>query len=354
MVLARRTLVLGLAVALLLIDISAGPASHAQTDPAPSNGPTADPGGPYSGNAGQGVRFDGSASSDPDGQIVSYQWDFGDGATSSELKPYHVYAGSGTYEVSLTVVDDAGLTATASTLAEIGPSLDLFQVSANHRMLEHIDGSPFYPNAETAWSIAWELNRNEVVEYFSTRKDQGFNTILMAALVHFGGGEAVSVMGDPAFEVVGGKIDPSRPVVTPGSDPDDPEQYDYWDHLDFVLDSAAAHGLFVVLLPTWGNHVAGSWNGRDTEEIVFDVANAYTYGRWIGDRYGLRTHLAWSLGGDRSAVYSSDKDYRPVWRAMAEGLSDGVNGENVQDGVSDYTTTLVTYHPRKTHPNSSG
>ncbi len=58
------------------------------------------------------VPFD-DTSVDPDGQIVAWQWDFGDGTTSTEQYPSHTYAGPGTYPVRLTVTDDGGLQATA-------------------------------------------------------------------------------------------------------------------------------------------------------------------------------------------------------------------------------------------------
>jgi PKD repeat protein len=58
--------------------------------------------------------FDASASYDPDGSIVSYAWDFGDGATSTGQNPSHTYAADGTYTVSLTVTDDSAATDTAS------------------------------------------------------------------------------------------------------------------------------------------------------------------------------------------------------------------------------------------------
>jgi hypothetical protein len=54
--------------------------------------------------------FDGSASTDPDGAVVAYDWDFGDGNSSSEEMPMNVYAASGTYAVSLTVTDNEGAT----------------------------------------------------------------------------------------------------------------------------------------------------------------------------------------------------------------------------------------------------
>ena len=57
--------------------------------------------------------FDGSGSSDSDGSIASYAWDFGDGSKTTEAKPSHTYAEGGTYTVTLTVTDDAGATNSA-------------------------------------------------------------------------------------------------------------------------------------------------------------------------------------------------------------------------------------------------
>jgi len=48
------------------------------------------------------------ASYDPDGFVVSWSWSFGDGATSGERNPTHTYSTPGTYEVTLTVTDNAG------------------------------------------------------------------------------------------------------------------------------------------------------------------------------------------------------------------------------------------------------
>jgi PKD repeat protein len=52
--------------------------------------------------------FDGTGSSDSDGSVVSYAWDFGDGATSTESAPSHAYAHGGDYTATLTVTDDRG------------------------------------------------------------------------------------------------------------------------------------------------------------------------------------------------------------------------------------------------------
>ncbi len=60
------------------------------------------------------IQFDGSNSIDPNGTINSYSWDFGDGTTASTESPSHTYNDLGRYKVSLTVVDNEGLSATVS------------------------------------------------------------------------------------------------------------------------------------------------------------------------------------------------------------------------------------------------
>jgi PKD repeat protein len=57
----------------------------------------------------QGVQFLGVESTDPDSDPLSYSWSFGDGATSSQRDPLHVYPDDGTYTATLTVTDSDGL-----------------------------------------------------------------------------------------------------------------------------------------------------------------------------------------------------------------------------------------------------
>ncbi len=67
------------------------------------------------------VHFDGTSSSDPDSQIVSYSWNFGDGSTSEGSRVSHSYSEPGTYQATLTVTDEIGLTAQATKTIIVSP-----------------------------------------------------------------------------------------------------------------------------------------------------------------------------------------------------------------------------------------
>ncbi len=103
----------------------------------PNQPPTANVGGPYSGFRNQPVVFNGAASSDPDGNPLTYAWSFGDGTSGAGARPTHVYAASGVYAVTLVVSDGLASSAPATTTVTItnrapvanpgGPYLSLFK-----------------------------------------------------------------------------------------------------------------------------------------------------------------------------------------------------------------------------------
>ncbi|PNV86217.1 MAG: hypothetical protein C0610_07815, partial [Desulfobacteraceae bacterium] len=74
---------------------------------------------PTSGDAPLAVSFNASASSDPDGTIVSYSWNFGDGATATGVSRSHTYGSAGNYTATLTVTDDDGATDSSSRLIQV-------------------------------------------------------------------------------------------------------------------------------------------------------------------------------------------------------------------------------------------
>lgn len=72
--------------------------------------------------SGASASFDASTSSDPDGTVTGYAWDFGDSSTGAGVKPNHVYQAPGTYDVTLTVTDNSGARASVTHQVEVASS----------------------------------------------------------------------------------------------------------------------------------------------------------------------------------------------------------------------------------------
>lgn len=143
--------------------------------------PVADAGGPYIGGPGQNIQFNGTGSSDPDGDALTYAWDFGDGGTGSGPTPTHAYALVNGYLATLTVTDDGGPNLSASDVAGVqilnsvpatvavklsgasmkvtGGGTQLIGVELNTRPVTDVDGptcrlSTTYPGAGSVLEIS--------------------------------------------------------------------------------------------------------------------------------------------------------------------------------------------------------
>lgn len=107
----------------LTFSVSDGHASDSEvitiTVSANNSPPVANAGGPYNGGTGQPVQFDGSGSSDPDGNALTYDWSFGDGSNGTGATPSHAYAVAGNYIATLTVTDNGSPALSSSDQASV-------------------------------------------------------------------------------------------------------------------------------------------------------------------------------------------------------------------------------------------
>ncbi|HMH21316.1 MAG TPA: glycoside hydrolase family 140 protein [Puia sp.] len=180
--------------------------------------------------------------------------------------------------------------------------------------LQYEDGTPFFWLGDTGWEIFHRLTLPEITEYLDNRAAKGFNVIQAVALGEFDGLRRPNRYGQTPLQ----NLDPTRP------------NEDFFTIIDSTIKMALLRNLFIGLLPTWGDKVTPHWGDGP---VVFDSANAYIYGKWIGQRYKKYPNIIWILGGDRPAVKDSS-DWRPVWRQMAKGIIDATDHH-----------CLITYHP---------
>ncbi len=233
----------------------------------------------------------------------------------------------------------------------------------NPHLLETKSGEPVFLNNFTVWQLLRNGSREEIREFIGILKENKYNVLSLMILDIDLASPGRNFYGDMAFSLdEKGRPDPQRPIVTEGNDPAVAEEYDFWDHLDFVVETAEEMGMYISLHPAWGDWFSGKYSGEPGSMTIFNAENAYQYGLLLGNRYKEKQHIIWMLGGDRSAVYDSKTrgersqvyDYRPLYPPMAEGLADGTNGMTATfDGQADYSNMLISYHPRKWAPNSS-
>lgn len=188
-------------------------------------------------------------------------------------------------------------------------------VSENNRFLVTEDGKPFFWLADTAWELFHRCNQEEADMYLTKRAEQGFNVVQAVALAQLDGLHTPNPYGEVPLH----DLDPTRPNEK------------YFEHVDYIIKKADDLGIYVALLPTWGDKVFSK--GKDGPEI-FNPTNARVFGDWIGNRYRDFDNIVWVVGGDRSP--RDDSQDVVVWNAMAEGIAEGTGG---------YDKALMSFHP---------
>jgi hypothetical protein len=185
------------------------------------------------------------------------------------------------------------------------------RVSDNRRYLVFEDGSPFFWLGDTAWEIFHRLAFEEAEFYCQNRQQKGFTLFHAVVLAEFDGLGTPNRHGD-------------LPLLH--NDPLQPNEA-YFQQVDRVIALGAKHGLYVGLVPTWGDKIELLAHGKGP--IIFNPDNARQYGEWIGRRYRDVENLVWFNGGDRSGGGANTA----IWNALGEGIK-------AQD-----PNHLMTFHP---------
>jgi hypothetical protein len=192
------------------------------------------------------------------------------------------------------------------------------RVSENKRFLVQEDGTPFFWLGDTGWELFHRLNREEADRYLENRAAKGYTVMQAVALAELDGLRTPNPYGHrPLID-----DDPTRPDVKDGPD------NDYWDHVDYIVKKAESLGMYIGMLPIWGD----KWNQKwGVGPVVFTPENARVYGRWLGRRYRDASNIIWLVGGDRPI---EEDVHREIVQAMARGIREGDGGRH-----------LISFHP---------
>ncbi len=193
------------------------------------------------------------------------------------------------------------------------------QVSENQRFLQFENGQPFFWLGETGWLLPERLDRAEAEWYLQSVAKAGFNVVQVQTI---DGVPAINIYGQPS-NINGWDMDiftPAKSGKPAGGRNAGTPAYSYWDHMDYIVDMAAQHGLYIGMVCIWGGLVK---DGKLT------VDDARRYGTFLANRYKSKPNIIWFMGGDIQG------DIKPeVWETLATTIK------------SIDKKHLMTYHPR--------
>ncbi|MCK9344418.1 MAG: glycoside hydrolase family 140 protein [Massilibacteroides sp.] len=197
------------------------------------------------------------------------------------------------------------------TLPLSGQNTPLLKISKDHHYIVTEDNKPFFWLGGTAWELIHRLNKNETKSYLSDRANKGFTVIQTVILAELDGLNTPNAYGQ-------------LPLID-----EDPTQLNknYFESIDYLIQQADSLGLYIGLLPTWGDKWNKLW-GVGPE--IFNPQNAEKYGELLAKRYQAYTNIIWILGGDR-------KPEKAIHSAIINAMAKGIRTIDQKH--------LITYHP---------
>jgi Protein of unknown function (DUF4038)/Putative collagen-binding domain of a collagenase len=193
------------------------------------------------------------------------------------------------------------------------------KVSANKRCFQTKDGKPFFWLGDTGWLLFVKCKREQALQYLEDRKQKGFN-VIQVMLVH-DINLGVNAYGDSALH----NKDVSKLNTTPGNSFANEAEYDFWDHVDYVIDEAAKRGIYMALVPVWGGNIKH-----------VSVEQAKKYAAFLAERYKDKMNIIWLNGGDIKGGDAIEK-----WNMIGSTIR------------SIDKVHLMTFHPRGRNSSSA-
>lgn len=179
------------------------------------------------------------------------------------------------------------------------------KVSDNSRFLQHENGKPFFWLGETSWLLPSRTNRDEVDYFMNIAKKNEFNVVQISVLHDVG---AINAYGDWAL-----------PNGFDFKNIDKPGEYNYWQHVDYIIEAAQKNNIYIGIICVWGGNVKG-------KKLL--VEDAKKYGKFLAERYKKYPNIVWMIGGD-----ARGNEEMEVWKTLAT---------TIRAIDSDH---LMTYHP---------
>lgn len=215
-----------------------------------------------------------------------------------------------------------------------GP-LSPLRVDGSGHFLVTDTGKPFFWLGDTAWELIHSLSQDEIDYYLTTRASQSYTVIQTVVLAEFDGLTRPTPEGWVPFV----DMDPSRPNSA------------YFDKVAKTVERARELGLYVALLPSWGDKITYPWGAGPRLFTLDRLDVARAYGKYLGQRLKAYPNVIWMMGGDRpsrvdarsneyaqrtarEAGWTVPIDWTPVWTAMVEGIREGYGSR-----------ALFSYHP---------
>ncbi len=224
-----------------------------------------------------------------------------------------------------------------------GRRLPRIVVERGGHFLATEEGRPFFWLGDTAWELIDHTTREECSYYLHTRARQGFTVVQTVVLAEFQGITEPSALGEKPFL----DNDPRRPNEA------------YFDRVKEIVEEAASQGLYVALVPIWGDKLTAPWGDGPRLFRLDNLNDARGFARYLGHKLRDESNVMWILGGDRpprlqglhneslqarakAAGFPADQDWTPIWREVAGGLADGLGQK-----------PLIVYHPQGGADSSS-